>query len=143
MLVKLSMVERAIRLSERCSTLGPRSSTSPPAMGSTAGRFTSGPCAPPRARRARRQRLQAGSLSPPDRSRGRGPHRFAAKSSSRLGPRAILNKPRRERELVPSRSAIYRCLVRDRLIDPKPRRRRRDDYKRWERSPGTHSQNNK
>ena len=48
MLVKLSMVERAIRLSERCSTLGPRSSTSPPAMGSTAGRFTSGPCAPPR-----------------------------------------------------------------------------------------------
>jgi transposase-like protein len=66
----------------------------------------------------------------------------AAKSSSRLGPRAILNKPRRERELVPSGSAIYRCLVRHRLIDPKPRRRGRDDYKRWERSPGTHSQNN-
>jgi transposase InsO family protein len=33
-----------------------------------------------------------------------------------------------------SRSAIYRCLIRHRLIQPKPRRRRRDDYKRWERS---------
>jgi transposase InsO family protein len=34
----------------------------------------------------------------------------------------------------PSRSAIYRCLVRHRLIDPKPRPRRLKDYKRWERS---------
>jgi transposase InsO family protein len=50
------------------------------------------------------------------------------------GPRTILNKLRRELDVVPSRSAIYRCLVRHRLIQPKPRRRRRDDYKRWERS---------
>jgi transposase InsO family protein len=50
------------------------------------------------------------------------------------GPRTILNKLRRELETTPSRSAIYRCLVRHRLIQPKPRRRRRDDYKRWERS---------
>ncbi len=50
------------------------------------------------------------------------------------GPRTILNKLRRELESPPSRSAIYRCLVRHRLIQPKPRRRRRDDYKRWERS---------
>ena len=50
------------------------------------------------------------------------------------GPRTILNKLRRELEEVPSRSAIYRCLVRHRLIEPKARRRRRDDYKRWERS---------
>jgi transposase InsO family protein len=50
------------------------------------------------------------------------------------GPRTILNKLRRELQDVPSRSAIYRCLVRHRLIQPKPRRRRRDDYKRWERS---------
>jgi len=50
------------------------------------------------------------------------------------GPRTILNKLRRELDQVPSRSAIYRCLVRHRLIQPKPRRRRRDDYKRWERS---------
>ena len=35
---------------------------------------------------------------------------------------------------VPSRSAIYRALVRHRLIDPQQRRKRRSDYKRWERS---------
>jgi transposase InsO family protein len=50
------------------------------------------------------------------------------------GPRTILNKLRRELEAPPSRSSIYRCLVRHRLIAPKPRRRRREDYKRWERS---------
>ena len=50
------------------------------------------------------------------------------------GPRTILNKLRRDLETPPSRAAIYRCLVRHRLIQPKVRRRRRDDYKRWERS---------
>jgi transposase InsO family protein len=50
------------------------------------------------------------------------------------GPRTILNKLRRELEVPPSRSGIYRCLVRHHLIQPKPRRRRRDDYKRWERA---------
>ena len=35
---------------------------------------------------------------------------------------------------LPGRSSIYRCLVRHRLIDPQKRRRRREDYKRWERS---------
>lgn len=50
------------------------------------------------------------------------------------GPRTILSKLRRETEAPPSRSAIYRCLVRHHLIDPKPRRRRPQDYKRWERS---------
>jgi transposase InsO family protein len=35
---------------------------------------------------------------------------------------------------VPGRTSIYRCLVRHRLIEPAPRRRRRQDYKRWERS---------
>lgn len=34
---------------------------------------------------------------------------------------------------LPSRSAIYRALVRHGLIDPRKRRRKRDDYKRWER----------
>ena len=34
---------------------------------------------------------------------------------------------------VPSRSAIYRTLLRYRLLDPKARRKRRSDYKRWER----------
>ena len=35
---------------------------------------------------------------------------------------------------VPSRSAIYRTLTRHRLIDPQQRRKRRSDYKRWERA---------
>jgi len=34
---------------------------------------------------------------------------------------------------VPSLSTIYRVLVRHGLIDPVPRRRRRQDYQRWER----------
>ncbi|MEU9509152.1 IS481 family transposase [Micromonospora sp. NPDC048170] len=34
---------------------------------------------------------------------------------------------------VPSLSTIYRVLVRHGLIDPTPRRRRRADYRRWER----------
>jgi transposase InsO family protein len=50
------------------------------------------------------------------------------------GPRTLLNKLRIQLEEVPSRSAIYRCLVRHRLIEPKPRRRRLKDYRRWERS---------
>jgi transposase InsO family protein len=50
------------------------------------------------------------------------------------GPRTILAKLRRELEQPPSRSAIYRCLVRHCLIDHKPRRRRPQDYRRWERS---------
>jgi transposase InsO family protein len=50
------------------------------------------------------------------------------------GPRTILSQLRRRLEEPPSRSAIYRALVRHRLIDPKPRRRQRDEFKRWERS---------
>jgi transposase InsO family protein len=35
---------------------------------------------------------------------------------------------------VPGRTSIYRCLVRHGLITPQARRRKRVDYKRWERS---------
>jgi transposase InsO family protein len=35
---------------------------------------------------------------------------------------------------LPGRSAVYRALVRHGLVDPKKRRRRREDYRRWERS---------
>lgn len=76
--------------------------------------------------------------SKPDRC----PHQMAPEIEARIvalrrahrgwGPRTILNKLRRELEDVPSRSAIYRCLVRHRLIEPEPRRRRRHDHKRWE-----------
>jgi transposase len=82
----------------------------------------------------------ADKSSKPDRC----PHQMAPEIEVRIvelrrshpgwGPRTILNKLRRELDTPPSRSAIYRCLVRQHLIQPKPRRRRRDDYKRWERS---------
>jgi transposase InsO family protein len=50
------------------------------------------------------------------------------------GPRTILSQLVREGVVpVPSRSAIYRCLVRHGLVDPQRRRKRRSDYKRWER----------
>jgi transposase InsO family protein len=74
----------------------------------------------------------------------RCPHQIAPDIEARIvtlreahpgwGPRTILAKLRRELDEPPSRSSIYRCLVRHRLIDPKPRRRRPQDYKRWERS---------
>ena len=35
---------------------------------------------------------------------------------------------------LPGRTSVYRALVRHRLLDPQQRKRRRKDYKRWERS---------
>jgi transposase-like protein len=50
------------------------------------------------------------------------------------GPRRLHHELGRDGlEPVPSRSAIYRTLVRQRLIEPVARRRRRADYRRWER----------
>jgi transposase InsO family protein len=78
--------------------------------------------------------------SKPDRC----PHQVSAVIEARIvsmriahplwGPRTILTKLRKEFDEVPSRSGIYRCLVRENLIEPKARRRQRKDYKRWERS---------
>lgn len=78
--------------------------------------------------------------SKPDRC----PHQIAPQIEARIvsmrrahpawGPRTILNRLRRELDAPPSRSAIYRALVRHGLIEPKPRRRRREDYRRWERA---------
>jgi transposase InsO family protein len=50
------------------------------------------------------------------------------------GPRTLLAKLRKEFDPPPSRSSIYRALVRQGLIDPKSRKRKKNDYKRWERS---------
>lgn len=51
------------------------------------------------------------------------------------GPRTILFRLEAERvEPLPSRSAIYRCLVRHRLIVPEARKRKKSDYRRWERA---------
>jgi transposase len=73
------------------------------------------------------------------------PHQMAARIEARLvamrrlhpgwGPRTLRTKLAREfGDETPSRSAIYRALVRHQLIVPAPRRRRVQDYKRWERS---------
>jgi transposase InsO family protein len=51
------------------------------------------------------------------------------------GPRTIRFRLEAERVVpLPGRSSIYRCLVRHGLIEPEARRRKKADYKRWERS---------
>ena len=51
------------------------------------------------------------------------------------GPRTIEHRLGKEGiDPVPGRSSIYRCLVRHGLITPQARKRKRADYKRWERS---------
>jgi len=51
------------------------------------------------------------------------------------GPRTIEHRLGMEGFVpVPGRTSIYRCLVRHGLITPEARRRKRADYKRWERS---------
>ena len=50
------------------------------------------------------------------------------------GPRTILSRLAREGvEPLPGRSSVHRTLVRHGLIEPTKRRRRRGDYRRWER----------
>jgi transposase InsO family protein len=85
-----------------------------------------------------------GSLAEKSSKPDRCPHQLSPVIEARIiamrtthpgwGPRTILSKLRKEFDEVPSRSGIYRCLVRHKLIDPKARRRQRKDYKRWERS---------
>jgi transposase InsO family protein len=73
------------------------------------------------------------------------PHRMPAHVEERIvelrsahpgwGPRTIGHHLAREGcSPPPSRSSVYRCLVRHHLIEPKKRRRKREDYRRWERS---------
>jgi len=72
------------------------------------------------------------------------PHQMAAEVEARIvelrrahpgwGPRTIAHYLGREQAgPLPSRSSIYRCLVRHQLIEPQRRRKRREDYRRWER----------
>jgi transposase len=49
------------------------------------------------------------------------------------GPRRLVFEVGRRGHQV-TRSSVYRTLVRSGLVEPKPRRRRRKDYRRWERS---------
>ena len=51
------------------------------------------------------------------------------------GPRTIRSRLAGEGvDPLPGRSSVYRCLVRHGLVEVARRRRRRDDYRRWERS---------
>jgi len=51
----------------------------------------------------------------------------------RWGPRRLVFEAGRRGHQV-TRSSVYRTLVRNGLVEPKSRRRRRKDYRRWERS---------
>lgn len=73
------------------------------------------------------------------------PHQMAPEVEARIlelrrahpawGPRRIRHTLTLEGvEPLPGRSSVYRALVRHGLVDPKKRKRRRSDYKRWERS---------
>jgi len=72
------------------------------------------------------------------------PHQMSAVVEARIvemrrthpgwGPRTIVyHLDQAGVEPLPSRSAVYRALLRHRLVDPQQRRKRRSDYKRWER----------
>jgi transposase len=72
------------------------------------------------------------------------PHQTTAETQARIcelrrehpgwGPRRIEHQlDRLGTDPVPSRSAIYRCLKRHGLIELRRRRKRRDEFRRWER----------
>ena len=72
------------------------------------------------------------------------PHRIAPEVEARIvalrsehpgwGPRTLLHYLEREGvEHLPGRSSVHRCLLRHGLIEPQQRRRKRADYRRWER----------
>jgi transposase-like protein len=73
------------------------------------------------------------------------PHRTPARSElkvielrrehPRWGPRRLAYElARKGLDPVPSRSSIYRVLVRSGLVEPRARRRKRSAYLRWERA---------
>ena len=55
-------------------------------------------------------------------------------SHRRWGPRRLVFELAKRGHPDISRSTVYRVLVRHGLLEPVPRRRRRDQYRRWERS---------
>jgi transposase InsO family protein len=86
-----------------------------------------------------------GSLADKSKKPEHCPHQMAPETEAKVlelrrahagwGPRTILGRLRDAGvEPLPSRSAIYRALVRHKLIDPQKRKRQRSDYKRWERT---------
>jgi len=72
------------------------------------------------------------------------PHRTSPEVEARIvalrsehpgwGPRTLLHYLEREGvEHLPGRSSVHRCLLRHRLIEPHRRKKKREDYRRWER----------
>ena len=55
------------------------------------------------------------------------------RAHKRWGPKRLVFEMGRRGHGVVTRSTVYRVLVRNGLIEPKSRRRRRQDYTRWER----------
>ena len=55
-------------------------------------------------------------------------------SHRRWGPRRLVFELSKRGHPDVSRSTVYRVLVRHQLLEPVSRRRRRDQYRRWERS---------
>jgi len=51
----------------------------------------------------------------------------------RWGPKRLVFEMSRRGHGTVTRSTVYRALVRNGLIEPRSRRRRRKDYRRWER----------
>jgi transposase InsO family protein len=49
------------------------------------------------------------------------------------GPHRLVVEAKKKVDVVPSESAVYRCLVRAGVIDPQLKHRRRENWKRWER----------
>jgi transposase InsO family protein len=55
------------------------------------------------------------------------------RAHARWGPKRLVFEMDRRGFGTVTRSTVYRTLVRNGLIEPRPRRRRREDYRRWER----------
>jgi len=55
-------------------------------------------------------------------------------SHRRWGPRRLVFELAKRGHPDVSRSTVYRVLVRHQMLQPVPRRKRRDQYRRWERS---------
>ena len=85
--------------------------------------------------RARRSFPPSEHVPTPDRSGARGPDLRDAPRASWAGGLAGSNTSSRASAWIrcPSRSAIYRCLKRHGLIELRRRRKRRDEFRRWQR----------
>src|SRR5690349_7199571 len=77
---------------------------------------------------------KSGLVPASDARADRGADRGDAAGASGAGPSRILFEVERAGVVpLPGRSAVYRALVRQGLVAVRKRRRRREDYRRWER----------